>query len=70
MEIKNTIIKKPLESNKVLSFRKAMPNDRLLCKICRKTYCRSSATKHRQTEFHQIYQDMHTRFGNVLFNEL
>jgi hypothetical protein len=57
------------ERIKILNFKKAKPNDRLLCKICNKTYTRSSITAHRRTKEHQIYQRMHDRFGNVLFNE-
>ena len=64
--IKNS---KPLaNSNKCLNLTRASPHDRIICKICKKTYCRSSLTKHRQTQYHILYQDMHNRFSNVLFN--
>lgn len=59
---------KPLPSNKTLNFNKKKHSDRLICDVCRKTYTRSAVTKHRQTNYHKIYKEMHDKFNNVLFN--
>lgn len=62
------LVKKPLNSNKTLNFIRKSPKDRVVCKICRTIYTRNGLTKHRSTKKHIMYQEMHDRFGNVLFN--
>lgn len=68
MEKNNEIIKKPIINDKHLQFNYKSPKDRVVCKICRVTYTRNGLTKHRKTKKHMMYQDMHDRFSNVLFN--
>lgn len=63
------IVRKPIVNDKILTFQRKLPTDRIVCKICRTTYRRSGLTRHRRTRKHIMYVEMHERFGNVLFNQ-
>lgn len=44
-------------------------SDRLQCKICGKSYMRSTVSRHKKTKYHQMYEEMNNKLRNILIDQ-
>ena len=56
------------EPDNFIKKKKAMPNDRLKCKICGKMYNRSGSALHKKSQIHQTYDKLNVKLRDLLIN--
>lgn len=49
---------------------KAKWNDRVECKVCGKSFIRSGRSKHKKSQFHQAYENMHEKMRNLMIKNI
>jgi len=52
---------KPSDSESTGRFR-----ERIECKVCGKMFTRSNTSRHNQTQYHQLYSNMHQKMKKIL----